>query len=107
MKSELYQMQAEVCKAIAHPTRIEILQLLRDGERCVCEIFPAMKIEQPNVSRHLSVLKKAGILSSRKDGLKVIYMVNDQRIYEVLDLVTDMLKGQLDSRQSALKSVLG
>ncbi len=107
MKSELYQMQAEVCKAIAHPTRIEILQLLRDGERCVCEIFPAMKIEQPNVSRHLSVLKKAGILSSRKDGLKVIYMVNDQRIYEVLDLVTDMLKGQLDSRQSALKSVVG
>ncbi len=107
MSNELYQLQADVCKAIAHPTRIEILQLLREGERCVCEIFPALKIEQPNVSRHLSVLKKAGILSSRKEGLKVIYMVNDQRIYEVLDLVTEILRGQLDSRQSALKSALG
>ena len=103
MSSELYQLQADVCKAIAHPTRIEILQLLREGERCVCEIFPAMKIEQPNVSRHLSVLKKAGILSSRKEGLKVIYTVNDQRIYQALDLITDILREQLNSKQSILR----
>lgn len=103
MSSDLYQLQAEVCKAIAHPTRIEILQLLREGERCVCEIFPAMKIEQPNVSRHLSVLKKAGILSSRKEGLKVIYMVNDQRIYQALELITDILREQLNSKQNVLR----
>ena len=103
MSSELYQLQADVCKAIAHPTRIEILQLLREGERCVCEIFPAMKIEQPNVSRHLSVLKKAGILSSRKEGLKVIYMVNDQRIYQALELITDILREQLNSKQNVLR----
>ena len=103
MSSDLYQLQAEVCKAIAHPTRIEILQLLREGERCVCEIFPAMKIEKPNVSRHLSVLKKAGILSSRKEGLKVIYMVNDQRIYQALELITDILREQLNSKQNVLR----
>lgn len=92
MDKSLFAMQADLCKAIAHPTRIEILQLLRGGERCVCEIFPALDIEQPNVSRHLSVLKREGILSSRKEGLKVIYRVNDQRVFELLDLVTDMLK---------------
>ena len=92
MDKSLFALQADLCKAIAHPTRIEILYLLRGGERCVCEIFPALDIEQPNVSRHLSVLKKEGILSSRKEGLKVIYRVNDQRIFELLDLVTDMLK---------------
>ncbi|HED23544.1 MAG TPA: ArsR family transcriptional regulator [Firmicutes bacterium] len=95
-------MQAEICKAIAHPTRIHILQLLRDGERCVCEIFPAMEMEQPNVSRHLAILKKAGIISSRKEGLKVIYRVNDKRIFELLDLITAILKEQIDSRKKIL-----
>ncbi len=102
MNSELYQLQAGICKAIAHPTRIEILQLLREGERCVCEIYPALDIEQPNVSRHLSVLKGAGILSSRKEGLKVIYTVNDERVYEMLDLITAMLRQQWDSKKKVL-----
>ena len=102
MDKSLFAMQAGLCKAIAHPTRIEILNLLRDGERCVCEIYPALDIEQPNVSRHLAVLKNEGILSSRKEGLKVIYRVSDERIYELLDLVTLILKEQLEKRTRAL-----
>ena len=102
MDSSLQTLQAELFKAIAHPTRLEILQLLRNGERCVCEIFPALDIEQPNVSRHLSVLKKEGIVSSRKDGLKVIYRVNDESIYALLDLATEILKGHWEKRNRAL-----
>jgi len=102
MDSSLQALQADLFKAIAHPTRLEILQLLRSGERCVCEIFPALDIEQPNVSRHLSVLKKEGIVSSRKDGLKVIYRVNDKSIYELLDLATDILKEHWEKRNRAL-----
>ncbi len=102
MDSNLQTLQAELFKAIAHPTRIEILQLLRNGERCVCDIFPALDIEQPNVSRHLSVLKKEGVVSSRKDGLKVIYRVNDGSIYELLDLATDILKEHWEKRNRAL-----
>jgi len=102
MDNELFSMQADICKAIAHPTRIHILQLLRDGERCVCEIFPAMKMEQPNVSRHLALLKKAGIISSRKEGLKVIYRVNDRQVFELLDLIIAMLKNQIETRNKIL-----
>jgi DNA-binding transcriptional ArsR family regulator len=102
MDSNLQALQADLFKAIAHPTRLEILQLLRNGERCVCEIFPALDIEQPNVSRHLSVLKKEGVVSARKDGLKVIYRVNDESIYELLDLATDILKGHWEKRNRAL-----
>ena len=102
MDSSLQTLQAELFKAIAHPTRLEILQLLRNGERCVCEIFPALDIEQPNVSRHLSVLKKEGIVSSRKEGLKVIYRVNDESIYALLDLATEILKGHWEKRNRAL-----
>lgn len=78
--------QAEIFKALAHPTRLRILLLLREGELCVCEIVPALEMEQSNVSRHLAILKKEGILRSRKEGLKVIYSVNDSRIYDILDL---------------------
>ena len=102
MNNEIHVLQADLCKAIAHPTRIQILYLLRHGERCVCEIYPALAIEQPNVSRHLSILKKQGILSSRKQGLKVIYMITDERVFVLLDLITDMLKQQWDSRNKVL-----
>ncbi len=102
MANKIHTLQADTLKAIAHPTRIEILHQLKEGERCVCEIFPALNIEQPNVSRHLSILKKEGIVSSRKEGLKVIYRVNDQRIFEILNLVTEMLKEHWDSRKEAL-----
>ncbi len=102
MADKIHTLQADILKSIAHPTRIEILQQLQEGERCVCEIFPALNIEQPNVSRHLSILKKEGIVSSRKEGLKVIYRVNDPRIFEILELVTEMLKEHWDSRKEAL-----
>jgi DNA-binding transcriptional ArsR family regulator len=102
MENSLEVLQADLFKAIAHPTRLEILQLLRNGEKCVCEIFPALEVEQPNVSRHLSVLKKEGVVSSRKDGLKVIYRVNDESIYQLLDLATEILKEHWEKRKRAL-----
>ncbi len=102
MDRNLFVMQADLCKAIAHPTRIEILQLLREGERCVCEIHPALGIDQPNASRHLAVLKKEGILSSRKEGLKMIYRVNDQKIFDLLELVTAMLKEHWSTKTESL-----
>ena len=80
---------ADFFKALAHPTRLQILELLRPGERCVCEIFPALEMEQSNVSRHLSVLKKAGLVQSRKDGLRVIYWISDYRIVDILNFSTD------------------
>ncbi len=82
-------IQADFIKAMAHPTRLQILELLRSGERCVCEIFPALNIEQSSISRHLAILKREGLLHSRKDGLKVIYWPSDSRIYEIIDICSD------------------
>ncbi len=83
---------ADFFKSIAHPTRLQILELLRPGERCVCEIFPALEMEQSNVSRHLSILKKAGLVHSRKEGLRVIYWISDPRIDEILNLAADITR---------------
>lgn len=91
MPSAVHASRADIFKALAHPARLKIIQLLQNGERCVCEIVPEMGMEQPNVSRHLAILKKEGILSSRKDGLKVIYWVRDPRVFQLLELSREIL----------------
>ncbi|HAG06589.1 MAG TPA: ArsR family transcriptional regulator [Peptococcaceae bacterium] len=84
-------MQAEVLKSLGHPTRLKIIELLRGGERCVCELIAALGLEQSNVSQHLGILRKAGLVACRKDGLRVMYRLTDPRVIEVTDLVRAML----------------
>lgn len=69
----LYEVRARVMKALAQPIRLEITDVLADGELCVEDIAKRVDAERSNVSRHLSVLSAAGIVESRKEGLKVFY----------------------------------
>jgi len=89
---KVYEAEAEYFKALSHPTRIKIVQYLKGGERCVCEIVPYLKEEQSNVSRHLAALKRVGILSSRKEGVSVYYKVQDENVYKILDLALSSVK---------------
>ncbi len=68
-----YKNQARIIKALAHPTRLFIVDELSRGERCVCELKDMIGVEMPTVSRHLAVLKSAGILETEKRGLQVFY----------------------------------
>ena len=72
---EKLAVKAEVFKAMGHPIRLGIIELLREGERCVCEIVEHTGTGMSNISKHLSVLKKAGIIADRREGLKIIYRV--------------------------------
>ncbi len=83
---------AEFFKALSHPVRLHLVQLLRHGEKCVCELIPAVGMEQSGVSRHLSLLKKEGIVVARKEGQKMMYAVRDERIFQILDLSQEMLR---------------
>ncbi len=85
MYEKQLDFQADFLKALAHPARLQIMEVLRSGEKCVCEIIPELGLEQSTVSRHLSVLKREGILRSRKDGLKVIYWTVNPDIYAIID----------------------
>jgi len=96
--------QAEILKAIAQETRLNILELLRDGERCVCEIFPAIGQEQSNVSRHLNLMQKAGILTRRKDGLKIFYAVKHAEVLAIVDLAAAILKRETGVRHELLRT---
>jgi ArsR family transcriptional regulator len=69
------RLKARVFYALSDPIRIEILEFIRDGEKCVCEIVPHLNLIQPVVSRHLKLLKDSGLVVDRKDGNKRLYSV--------------------------------
>jgi DNA-binding transcriptional ArsR family regulator len=90
--SRTHPRRAEILKALGHPSRIAILEILRRGEECVCRICPQLDGTQPNTSKHLGVLKKAGILDSRQEGTMTFYWVLDTRVYEILELADEMIR---------------
>jgi ArsR family transcriptional regulator len=78
-------LTADLLKALGQPTRLKILEVLRDGERCVCEIFPAIEEEQSNISKHLAFLRRQGIVVADRRGMRVFYRLTDPRIVKLLD----------------------
>lgn len=79
------RFKSTVFNALSDPIRLEIIEYLRDGEKCVCEIVPHLNLIQPLVSRHLKILKDAGLVRCRKDGTKRMYSIVDARIHIVID----------------------
>jgi DNA-binding transcriptional ArsR family regulator len=104
-KQVLSERQADIVKAIAHPLRIAILDYLKDGPQCVCDIAEAVGSERSNVSRHLSVMVNAGVLESRKDGLKVIYKLKTPCILKCFSCITSCLKNQLKDGEKLLEAL--
>ena len=95
MQERVLELKAEVLKALAQPTRLKILELLRNGEKCICEIIPAINGEQSNISRHISLMQKSHLVTTRKDGVKVMVKVSDPKIFDILDSVSLLLKKQI------------
>ena len=91
-----FSTQARVHKALAHPTRLFIVEELSRGERCVCELTEMIGVEMPTVSRHLSQLRHAGIVEDDKRGSQVFYRLKTPCVMNFFRCVTDV-------RQAALK----
>ncbi|HUS71590.1 MAG TPA: metalloregulator ArsR/SmtB family transcription factor [Sedimentisphaerales bacterium] len=104
-KQLLFQKQAEIAKAIAHPLRIAIVDFLKDGEQCVCDIAEHIGSERSNVSRHLSVMVSAGVLQYHKQGLKVIYKLRAPCILDFFSCVTACLKQQAKDNEKLLAAL--
>lgn len=84
---ESLDLQADLLKTISHPTRLAILEILRDGEQCVCHMEATLGLRQASISQQLMILREAGLVEVRRDGLNVFYHVVKPRIFEVLDAV--------------------
>jgi ArsR family transcriptional regulator len=95
MEERVLELKAEILKALAQPTRLKILELLRNGEKCICEIVPALNGEQSNISRHISLMQKSQLVTTRKDGVRVMVKVKDPKVFEILDSISLLLKKQI------------
>jgi len=105
METRAYKWQAKVAKALAHPTRIAILEMLRRKEVCVCEMGPELEASQANVSQHLAVLRDSNLVAARRDGTRMMYGVTDKRVFRVLDLMGSIAHDQLDAARQALAAL--
>lgn len=103
MEDIVNKLTADFLKSLAHPARVNIIKQLAPGERCVCELIQELELEQSNLSQHLTVLKKQGIIDSRKEGTKVIYKVIYPGVLEIVNLVEDILGEQVSKSQSLLR----
>jgi ArsR family transcriptional regulator len=91
----LYERQARLCQVLADPKRLRLLGLLREGEHSVGELAEALGVAYPNVSQHLTVMRDAGLVATRRAGTSVFYRLAYPRIAEACDLVRDVLRQQL------------
>jgi ArsR family transcriptional regulator len=98
----LSEVKAELFKALAHPGRIRVLELLRDGGHTVAELIPLVGLEPSHLSQQLGVLRKAGVVTATRVGSSVTYEIADEEIVELLDAARRFLITSLSARQDLL-----
>lgn len=105
MKNEktIFELQAEVCKTIASPKRLEILNALKEGEKSVGELVTITGAPKANVSQHLAVMRHKGILRSRREGLNVFYSIANAKVIQACNLMKDVLTEQMREKGRLLK----
>jgi DNA-binding transcriptional ArsR family regulator len=105
MSQELHRFKAEIFQALAHPTRIAIVEALRHGETSAGQLIDRLGLEQANASQHLTVLRSKQIVISRKEGNQVFYSLRDPVLIEVLDVLKRYFYSQLSQTMSMLKEI--
>jgi DNA-binding transcriptional ArsR family regulator len=101
-EKERLRLKAEVFKAMGHPLRLGILELLKGSEVCVCDIVSHVGTEISNVSKHLSILKKAGLVADRRDGLKIMYRLTMPCAIDFARCVEGVVIRRLEEQRSVL-----
>lgn len=96
------EIKAELFRALGHPARIRILEVLAEGEHSVGEIQPRVGVESSHLSQQLGVLRRAGLVSTRKEGSSVIYAIRDQQLVELLAVARSILITALSQSQDLL-----
>ena len=104
VSTDVVQQVAAYFSILSEPMRLKILNLLRDGEKCVQDLVEATATSQANVSKHLKVMLQAGILARRSEGTAAYYSVTDDLIYELCTLVCDRLATRIEQQAQSIRS---
>ncbi|MCE5289290.1 MAG: metalloregulator ArsR/SmtB family transcription factor [Nocardiaceae bacterium] len=105
MAEPLYKLKAEFFRTLGHPARIRILELLNEGPRSVGELMPEIGLEASNLSQQLGVLRRAGVVTTNKEGNNVIYSIASPDIAELLAVARKVLSGLLSDQADLLKAL--
>jgi ArsR family transcriptional regulator len=105
IRSEIYDLHARLCKALADPKRLLLINALRDGAKSVGELTEELDLSQSNVSQHLAVLRERGVVTANRSGNSVFYELRDARIVKAIDLLREVMNAQL-ARRSELQKVV-
>ena len=99
---DIPHFKAEFFKTLGHPLRIRVLELLTDGEQSVGDLLAAVAVEQPHLSQQLAVLRRAGLVVTRREGASVVYALADERIADVLAVSKQILLDMLTATRDEL-----
>lgn len=97
-EKSIYELQAEICKILSSPKRIEIISALKDGEKTVTELVDILGTPKANVSQHLAVMRLKGILKSRRDGVNIYYSIANPKVVQACALMREVLNELLMER---------
>ena len=105
MEEKMFQMHAEVCKSMANPTRLKIMNLLREGEKSVEELRERLKLLKANISQHLGILRQRRIVTTRRGGLNIYYKVANPKMIKACDILREVLFEQLSEDEKLVRSM--
>jgi ArsR family transcriptional regulator len=100
----IYELQAEISKTLAHPLRLALLHVLKDGEKTVNELVDILGASQSNISQHLALMRQRQIVKTRKEGSAVYYRVSSPKISQACDIMHEVLMEQLVQKQEVAKT---
>jgi DNA-binding transcriptional ArsR family regulator len=101
---QLLEKIADRLKAMADPTRLRILHVLQDGERCVTDVLSIIGGSQANVSKHLSVLRRVGLVECRREGVNVFYRIEDPTVFAICATVCDSLERHVETEKREIEA---
>ncbi|HKN19722.1 MAG TPA: metalloregulator ArsR/SmtB family transcription factor [Dissulfurispiraceae bacterium] len=97
-EKSIYELQAEICKILASPKRLEIITALKEGEKTVTEIVDILGIPKPNASQHLALMRHKGLLKSRREGVNIYYSIANPKVIQACGLMREVLSDILGER---------
>jgi ArsR family transcriptional regulator len=101
----VHEVKANLFRVLGHPARVQILELLREGERSVGALQAELGLESGGTSQHLAALRQVGLVESRREGTSVLYRVSDERVFELLEAGRALVTRRLEEQQSMLQEL--
>lgn len=99
VRDDIYRMHAQICKALADPKRLLIINDLREGEKTVGDLAESLELPQATVSQHLAILRQRSLVYSRRQGVHVFYRISNDKVTRAFDLLREVMEEQMAKEQ--------